>query len=452
MSQQGDSNNNKEFLVVEFPHEIKNGVTPMAIVPNNWIIVDNLGNLQCLWPNLKTNNEFAKAVCNKLQIDKKDCQVCAINIKYKTNLYERATEKLRELEQLLSSQSSGPTSDEEELNQKRKVKRNRKYISSLSDDDSDTENIPKIPDVPSKQNALDKKSVRSDMKNTTYRSSEVTQNIDISSDIDPNCDADVIPAMPIFFTKHCRSIQSRSSESYRNSERHADQPSPRLVRIPSAQQTNNSSNYSNVPGKVSSSDISGSVDLDSTITNEVEVEPIITFSQLNKCCQKTATMVMKLITKVEIMSKDLQYITYMLEKMNHEPTKMDSDNPYLKDLPAMEYGHLKEFNDVLEGEEVFMNICAQYSGIGGRDLGDCTRRLLNKILSHRLTLEMNWSGRNEKKCFKEHVNIRKLILAVVRKYFKNATETETEQIIKQWLRSAGDREGGRDRRRKEHSN
>lgn len=83
---------------------------------------------------------------------------------------------------------------------------------------------------------------------------------------------------------------------------------------------------------------------------------------------------------------------------------------------------------------------------------------------------MNWTGRNDKANFKQLTNVIRVIagnnythnmyfnamffkfsifLAAARRSPKGGhiTQTEVENVIKVWLRTAGDRDGGREKRR-----
>ncbi|XP_074041996.1 uncharacterized protein isoform X2 [Leptinotarsa decemlineata] len=91
---------------------------------------------------------------------------------------------------------------------------------------------------------------------------------------------------------------------------------------------------------------------------------------------------------------------------------------------------------------------ASLLSIGGKDIGDSTRRIMAKLVSHELSLQYNWTGRGKKE-FKSLRNVLRMILVCLRKnpFCRNATETEIASVIKLWLRTASDCQGGRNRRR-----
>ncbi|CAH0553200.1 unnamed protein product [Brassicogethes aeneus] len=127
----------KNYYLVEFPEEFENGQLPMAIIPKTWLV----GNKQCLWPSFKNEKDKIKAVKNK-NPPKEGSDRCQILIKYKTDSYEKAVEKLKKMEK--ASQLSQSDSDNENL--KRPKKPNKKYVHS--DIDSETDPLPIIPPIP----------------------------------------------------------------------------------------------------------------------------------------------------------------------------------------------------------------------------------------------------------------------------------------------------------------
>ncbi|KAF5296703.1 hypothetical protein FQA39_LY12403 [Lamprigera yunnana] len=72
-----------------------------------------------------------------------------------------------------------------------------------------------------------------------------------------------------------------------------------------------------------------------------------------------------------------------------------------------------------------------------------------KILELNLSESYNWCGKNNKPAFNHFKNIINFVVGVVRKnkFSRDATQQEVETIIKSWLRTATDRNGGRNKRR-----
>ncbi|XP_031328260.1 uncharacterized protein LOC116159434 isoform X1 [Photinus pyralis] len=95
----------RDYYVVEFPDEKDKGSVPLCIIPSSWTDVELNGEKFCWWPNFKSEEQKRKAVIQKLQFENRNCIKCKINIKYKTNLYEKAVKKLKKLEDGTSSEA-----------------------------------------------------------------------------------------------------------------------------------------------------------------------------------------------------------------------------------------------------------------------------------------------------------------------------------------------------------
>lgn len=74
----------RDFYVVEFPDEKENGNIPVSIIPNIWVTCEN-NEPVCWWPSFRSEEEKKKAIMRKAAFNKEDCQMCPINIKYKTS-------------------------------------------------------------------------------------------------------------------------------------------------------------------------------------------------------------------------------------------------------------------------------------------------------------------------------------------------------------------------------
>ncbi|CAH0546591.1 unnamed protein product [Brassicogethes aeneus] len=310
------SQENKNYYLVEFPEEFQDGQIPMAIIPKTWL----LGNSHCLWPNFKNEKDKIKAIINK-NPPEKDSDRCKILIKYKTDSYNKAVEKLKKMEKVYVSQLSQSDSDNETL--KRPKKPNKKYVHIDSDSD---DALPSIPPVPS------------------VVQSPIRQRI-----LDDNFRLERLEAM--------------------------------LVKINLKQDK---------------------------ILEEIEDLKF-------KVCGNTVNTEMECYESFSLMT-------------THE--------------------ELKNFNEKLGETVFFSNMCSKLRLIGGKDVVDSTRRILSKILSNSLAKQYNWKGKGAKSPFVTYNNIVNLIIGSLRlnNLTKDASTTEVESVIKGWLRTAGDREGGRRQR------
>lgn len=188
-------------------------------------------------------------------------------------------------------------------------------------------------------------------------------------------------------------------------------------------------------------------DNDVTLT---EVEPVYTFQRLQETVRHSEDLLKRLITKMDILSSDLKYTTMLIQNPQQLIQKEYKESDIVNSLPVTTVESLQQLETKLQDPKIFFDMCASsLTVIGGRDMKETVRRLLAKILSHNVALTINWSGKNEKLAFKQCENTVKLILAITRKnpMCSNVTCQEVESVIKVWLRSAGDRMGGRDKRR-----
>ncbi|XP_074034254.1 uncharacterized protein isoform X2 [Leptinotarsa decemlineata] len=340
MSQSGNCFINKDYFIVEFPDEQANGQTPMAVVPYTWLTIDIVNHVRCLWPqNMKSNVEMAKAVENKIVLNSKDsqCRLCEVNIKFKTNDYEKAISRLKLLENE-SSISSAHSSEEDGLG-KRKTKRNSRYDSS-----------------------------ESEWGNPKYTSDRQKQSL---------------------------SCPSKSPSTISSDDEH---------NIPSVPKLN--LHRTNIDITPSTSNLKRS-SLQEAF--ELTSEPVYTFKNIYDSVRRIETLVRQVSTKVEVLTKDVHYLSQIVHT-SKESDPMENDDVLLQKMPLSSQEQLIEFDTELKNDLTFSEICSSLSVVGGRDGFDTVRRLLSKLISHDLALNMNWSGRNQKLSFKEYENTLKMIL------------------------------------------
>lgn len=117
-------------------------------------------------------------------------------------------------------------------------------------------------------------------------------------------------------------------------------------------------------------------------------------------------------------------------------------------LPVSSVDNLKSLNDHLAEESNFTQCCRYFSTLGGNNSKDATRRILQHMISHEVSLQMNWKGRGQKHAFQTYQNVIDLIYRSVVQIplCHLTTVAETENEIKNWLRFAADRYGGRSKR------
>lgn len=65
----------------------------------------------------------------------------------------------------------------------------------------------------------------------------------------------------------------------------------------------------------------------------------------------------KMMTKIEVISKEMQYLRILVQKNNSSSNNIqDVDNQNLKNLPAVNHNNLIEFDKALDNQEVFADI------------------------------------------------------------------------------------------------
>ncbi|CAG7723155.1 unnamed protein product, partial [Allacma fusca] len=101
----------------------------------------------------------------------------------------------------------------------------------------------------------------------------------------------------------------------------------------------------------------------------------------------------------------------------------------------------------LESNDKQIKLANYLKGIGGSDLKDCIKRILERLISPELGRAMNFSGANAKISFKNH-HLRPCLIAALRTTESSVpTEVEVDKYVQKWFGNSGDRNGGRKARR-----
>ncbi|KAF5272388.1 hypothetical protein FQR65_LT17421 [Abscondita terminalis] len=162
-------------------------------------------------------------------------------------------------------------------------------------------------------------------------------------------------------------------------------------------------------------------------------------------CRSNEALLKNVLTTMKFMCTDIKLIKQCLS-VNNDGSDIN-ESELGKTFPFTTKEKLEEFNDVVT--ERASDLISYFQLIGGKDVVDTTRRILAKIVGQNLAESYNWCGKNKKPAFNKLKNIINFIIGVVRKnkLSKDATQQQVETVIKSWLRTAGDRNGGRNRRR-----
>ncbi|CAH1183608.1 unnamed protein product [Phaedon cochleariae] len=168
-------------------------------------------------------------------------------------------------------------------------------------------------------------------------------------------------------------------------------------------------------------------------------------SSLRSCisCQENKALITEILRQLQINKEDLSYLIRLTKGKSESNVPIPIEFTQIK-----EFNELILFNNSLNEDSKFAEACNNFQFVGGKDVPDTTRRILNRLMSNDLAITTNWTGRNNKNGFIDMKNIIKLIHVSVRNnpLIQPPTLDEVENLIKGWLRSATDREGGRARR------
>ncbi|XP_042345908.1 uncharacterized protein LOC121945674 [Plectropomus leopardus] len=117
-------------------------------------------------------------------------------------------------------------------------------------------------------------------------------------------------------------------------------------------------------------------------------------------------------------------------------------------LPLQSVQDLRSLEQRLSTEPELKNKMISYLGLaGGMTTKESVWRIMAKLFTNTLAININWRGRNNKQKM-ENLTIKRVILNAVRQnsFCKDAVDEEIESYMKRWLQLAADRDGGRKRR------
>ncbi|XP_038063048.1 uncharacterized protein LOC119733746 [Patiria miniata] len=160
----------------------------------------------------------------------------------------------------------------------------------------------------------------------------------------------------------------------------------------------------------------------------------------------------KILTMIErsnmIAAENRAILIQILRKVNVSERDLENGG-----LPEGVTFPLKLLKDVRELEGLVQNfekeklLVTYLSNIGGENLGSTVRRILACVLTNDLAKQYNWIGKGTKEAFCKLRMVNVIHRAVRRNpTVRSATNAEIDSIIKDWLRYAKDRDGGRARR------
>ncbi|XP_060565983.1 uncharacterized protein LOC132725006 [Ruditapes philippinarum] len=141
-------------------------------------------------------------------------------------------------------------------------------------------------------------------------------------------------------------------------------------------------------------------------------------------------------------------ILHHLQKMpvSENSSTESSSLPETINFPIESIEELDELEKELAVASVEASVVYNFSLYSGKNTADTVRRILKRTMKSQLAEKFNWYGKKGKKEFGK-LKLAAVIYKAVKKTLKNVTEAEVEGIVREWLRTASDREGGRKRRR-----
>ncbi|XP_069101671.1 104 kDa microneme/rhoptry antigen-like [Argopecten irradians] len=161
-----------------------------------------------------------------------------------------------------------------------------------------------------------------------------------------------------------------------------------------------------------------------------------------------------ILTLLEQMRDDLVRINKQIQRQQKDDMmdEIELDKLVKELFPIKSFQSMDDVELKLEDEECFRRLLRRLSLIGGTSVRDAVRRLMKLVISNDVAQHCNWIGKGGKTPFST-LKLRILIIRAVRRNvsFENATDDEIENVIKDWLKTATDREGGRRHRENQKS-
>ncbi|XP_030756025.1 uncharacterized protein LOC115882241 isoform X3 [Sitophilus oryzae] len=359
----------------------------MALISSTWIF-EKQGALYCYWPSyLKSTLSREKTVKNHLPLVKEKCVECQVIVKYHDVNYDKTVWKLRKME----------------------------VEESQSELESELDNAP----------SSGKKS-RQVLKKNDY----------VYYDSDEN-DEDELPPPPKFPPKKKIANLEPVRELYLSPEPDQNEGSKKNVTtfqqllqpVPEVQ--------CNLGPSEASSYTQASSRKEGSFTR--------------CCCEKNKNILERILRDITIIKTDLKNLTIRSnnDKVTNNMETLDTELMNFKS-----YNEIYDFGTKLGNDQEFYNrMLTLLSLLGGKDYQECTRRILGTLLNHELAIKVNWIGANDKGSFQKLPYVLKLIYGAVRRnsMCSNATNSEIDQAIKNWIKNAADREGGRANRKKKQN-
>uniref|UniRef100_A0A3B1K7K2 DUF4806 domain-containing protein n=1 Tax=Astyanax mexicanus TaxID=7994 RepID=A0A3B1K7K2_ASTMX len=167
------------------------------------------------------------------------------------------------------------------------------------------------------------------------------------------------------------------------------------------------------------------------------------------CEQKFATLLHDLLTKQEVIIEQQRNLIRMVQDLKTTSTRENAVDCDLdqRHCPVEDLSSLMALeNDLRSSPDKRKKLVLELGLIGGADIKDTVWRILKHTIKNNLAV--NWRGVNGKTGF-QSLELKSVVTEAVRRnpLCANATEMKVERVIRRWFHLAGDREGGRKRRK-----
>ncbi|KAI0236521.1 hypothetical protein LSAT2_009681 [Lamellibrachia satsuma] len=128
-------------------------------------------------------------------------------------------------------------------------------------------------------------------------------------------------------------------------------------------------------------------------------------------------------------------------------TNTSTDLPTGITLPITSLEDLQAVETILQDKAAIKQMIGALSFIGGITTVDTVRRMMSYVMTNATAKSCNWRGKNDKVAF-SRLKLWDVVCGAVRRNpcTRDAKNTDVECTLKQWLRFAADRDGGRQQR------
>ncbi|KAL4240440.1 hypothetical protein ACF0H5_001232 [Mactra antiquata] len=402
------------FVLVEFDNN------DIDIIPSRWLKTTG----QAYWPNNMRPSKVSNAVLTKCA-PCNDWKIYKVKELYRNESYSIVRQKLRRAEAYTDIASTEYSeSDEEDVTRKSKRKRISKTFSSDSEVDS------ALTPQKNRQRKLVEKSVQLPIPPSPrlLQSGSFGQKRTLSVAEANSATEKRSTCTP----KQTSLIEDLSQSDVQEQE------------IISNQEISTSSTLETQP---SVSDISSQqVLLSSPRTQTPRCENVLNPMSSHQARDLRIFTLLEQIKQEQGDMKD-QLCEILGVLKNRASSDMELTLPENLKFPLQSVEEVEELELALQDTSVFNGLIGFLSCLGGRSRPDATRRVMKKIFSHKLSCEdYTWYGRKGKRPFGK-LKLACVVQKSIQKSFKTSL-TEVEMDVREWFRTASDRDGGRKKRQK----